>query len=60
MKVQATMQLERVTKGAVLYKNVKTATNEATTNIYLRKSGLTEPYPETIHVTIDLESGRQG
>ena len=59
-KVEATMQLVRETKGAVLYQNVREGIGEAVTNIYLRKSGLDgSPYPETIHITIDLECGRQ-
>ncbi len=50
----ATMSLERVTKGAVLYKNRSPEDGEPITNLYLRKSGLSEPYPTTIHVTVEV------
>ncbi len=56
IKIQATMNLDRVTKGAVLYKNIKQNVIEAITNLYLRKSGLDPaPYPEVIHVTVEIE-----
>ena len=49
------MTLVRETKGAVLYENVLKAPGEAATNLYLRKSGLTTPYPQVIYVAIDAE-----
>ena len=49
------MKLDRETKGAVLYKAIETAPNEAITNLYLRKSGLTAPYPEVIHVQVQVK-----
>lgn len=55
-KIQSDMRLDRITKGAVLYKNVREGQPEAMTNLYLRKSGLTEPYPEIIHITIEIEA----
>ncbi len=48
----ATMVMVRSTKGAVLYKNVNEGEGQPITTIYLRKSGLTEPYPGEITVTI--------
>ncbi len=49
------MKLDRITKGAVLYKAIETAPNRSITNLYLRKVGLEEPYPTTIHVRIQME-----
>ena len=51
----ATMKLDRVTKGAVLYKDAKEDGGTALTSIYLRKIGLAEPFPPTITVTIAIE-----
>lgn len=51
----ATMNLTRETKGAVLYHNEDEGSSEAVTNLYLRKSGLTKPYPEVLIVTIETE-----
>ncbi len=48
----ARLVLERATKGAVLYKNANTDDGQPITTLYLRKSGLTEPYPAEIVVTI--------
>ena len=48
----AVMHLQRVTKGAVLYKNEKEGDGEALTTVYLRKSALTEPYPTTITIVL--------
>ena len=48
----AHMVLDRSTKGAVLYKNTSTADGQPVTTLYLRKSGLVEPYPGEIVVTI--------
>ncbi len=48
-----TMVLERSTKGAVLYKNINESEGQPVTTIYLRKSGLVEPYPGEITVTIE-------
>ena len=50
--VVAVMKLDRLTKGAALYKNVKEGTDEAVTNIYLRKSGLPSDVPQEITITI--------
>lgn len=47
------MKLERLTKGAALYKNP--IDGQAVTNLYLRKDGLPTPIPETIKVLIELE-----
>lgn len=49
------MTLVRETKGAVLYENTLKAPGEAVTNLYLRKSGLTAPYPQVIHIALDVE-----
>ncbi len=43
------LQKERVTKGAVLYKNDSSG---LMTSVYLRKSGLETPYPDSIEVSI--------
>jgi hypothetical protein len=51
----ATMRLERATKGALLYKNVKEGAGEALTTVYLRKEGMTEPYPITLTIVITTE-----
>lgn len=51
---KATMTMERQTKGAVLYNNVKDG--GAITNLYLRKDGLTEPYPGSIEVTVAVDA----
>lgn len=48
--IKVTMRLERLTKGAALYKNEREG--EAVTNIYLRKDGLPTPPPETIEIRI--------
>ncbi len=48
----AKLTMTRQTKGAVLYDNVKTNSGQAVTNLYLRKDGLTEPFPGEIEVTI--------
>ena len=47
---QATMRLDRETKGAVLYKNVDDGM--AITSLYLRKDGIPTPYPQNIVVTV--------
>ena len=50
---QATMKLERITKGAVLYKSdVVGIIDKALTSIYLRQQGLDRPFPPGITVTI--------
>jgi len=46
----ATMTMDRTTKGAVLYKNVKQG--QAVTNLYLRKDGLAQPFPGEITLTV--------
>ena len=51
------MVLERDTKGAVLYKREEAPqadVEKALTSIYLRKAGLTLPYPEEITVTVTI------
>ncbi len=49
----AILHLDKVTKGAVLYKVGEAASvSPAITSIYLRKDGLTEPYPTSIVMTI--------
>ncbi len=48
----ARLTMDRTTKGAVLYKNVNTADGQAVTTVYLRKDGLTEPFPGEISMTI--------
>ncbi len=50
----AKLSMDRTTKGAVLYKNQSTAEGVAVTSIYLRKSGLSAPYPSEITVTVLL------
>ncbi len=50
------MTLKRTTKGAILYE----ATNKnggALTSLYLRKEGLTEPFPALIEVVIRVDEG---
>lgn len=54
-EVQFRLKLERTTKGAALYKNVRNG--EAVTNLYLRKDHLPEPVPSEITVTVDLGGG---
>lgn len=49
------MKLDRVTKGAILYKSVVEGDSEVLTSIYLRKSGLSEPYPNTVTITAAVE-----
>ncbi len=51
---QSDMKLDRVTKGAVLYKVVEENPASAITSIYLRKSGLTEPYPTVITLRVQV------
>ena len=51
----ATMKLDHVTKGAVVYKDARADAGTALTSIYLRKVGLPEPFPPTITVTIAVE-----
>lgn len=46
----STLTMKRSTKGAVLYGNTKDG--QAVTTIYLRKDGLTEPYPGEITLTV--------
>ncbi len=55
---QSDMKLDRVTKGAVLYKAMDMEDNPASaiTSIYLRKSGLTEPYPTEITLRVQVVS----
>ena len=48
----ATLVMDRTTKGAVLYRNVREGEGQAITTIYFRKSGLTPPYPGEITVTV--------
>ncbi len=55
----AVMKLDRVTKGAVLYKVAPAdeVKRQALTSIYLRKVGLSEPFPATITITVTVEDG---
>lgn len=53
----ATLALERATPGAVLYKNKVEGEDEAITTVYLRKSGLSEPFPSTIEIAITVPDG---
>jgi len=48
----AVMRLERATPGALLYKNTRKGEGECLTTIYLRKSGLTEPFPTSITIVV--------
>ena len=50
---QAKMLLDRTTKGALLYKNASDADGQAITTIYFRKSGLVEPYPGELTITVE-------
>ncbi len=52
---KATLTMDRSTKGAVLYKNAKEGEGQAITTVYLRKSGLVEPYPGSIEMTITVD-----
>ena len=52
---QSTLILDKTTKGAVRYKNVKEGDGEPITVIYLRRSGLTEPYPGSITLTVSTD-----
>lgn len=56
----ATLIMDRATKGAVLYKNVKEGEGQAITTIYFRKSGLTPPYPGEITVTVVRQDDEEG
>ena len=49
----ATLTMERTTPGAVLYKNVKEG--QVVTTLYLRKDGLTQPYPGEIQLTVSRQ-----
>ncbi len=49
---KAVLKFVRQTKGAVLYKQEDPSPNDAITNLYLRKSGLGDEYPNEIEVTI--------
>jgi len=53
----AMMSLDKVTKGAVRYadKDADADNGSPITVIYLRKSGLTEPYPTEIELKIKVE-----
>ncbi len=53
----ALLTMEKTTPGAVMYKNVKVGVGQAITNLYLRKDGLTEPFPGSITVTVSVEDG---
>ncbi len=53
-----TMTPDRITKGAVLYKDlVRTSGMEgqALTSLYLRKDGLPTPFPPKITVTVTVD-----
>lgn len=57
---KATLVMDRTTKGAVRYQNVKNDEGQAMTTVYLRKSAMIEPYPGEIVVTIETpELGRE-
>ncbi len=45
--------LEKTTKGALLYKNVNEQDGQAITTIYFRKSGIVEPYPGELTITVE-------
>ena len=49
----ATLTMKRSTPGAVLYENVKK--EQVVTTLYLRKDGLTQPYPGEIQLTVSRQ-----
>lgn len=51
-KIKVEMELERETKGAVLYKGDY---NGAMQNIYVKKFALPTPPPKTIMVEVEFE-----
>ncbi len=58
---KATMTMTKRTPGAVVYTNVKTNNGgQCLTTLYLRKDGLTEPYPGSIEVTVAVDSPDEG
>ncbi|KKN65468.1 hypothetical protein LCGC14_0481880 [marine sediment metagenome] len=58
---KALMTMTRQTKGAVVYDNVKPNNGgQAITTLYLRKDGLTEPYPGSIEVTVAVDDPDEG
>lgn len=54
------MNKVRETKGAVLYENVDASSGQAVTNLYLRKEGMTAPFPEVLDVQITSAGGGTG
>jgi hypothetical protein len=55
MKLVLTFTVEKETKGAVRYAEVTQKGEEdsfAIGTLYLRKTALSEPYPETLTVTV--------
>ncbi len=56
----AHMVMDRSTKGAVLYKNTNVSEGQPITTIYFRKSGLVEPYPGEIVVTVVRKDDEEG
>jgi len=48
------LTLNRITKGAVLYKADQTDDEDAITSIYLRRLGLETPYPSQITITVEV------
>jgi len=51
----AMMRLDKITKGAIRYSDMDTEEDSPITVIYLRKSGLKEPYPTEIELLVKVQ-----